>query len=254
MLSKHFTSASKGRTILRNLRTFSGKSNIPLGNKESFVMLGLGVVGTAVTVAAYNIDNIDFRQQFLPMTKCDSLPTINKSFKEPKTGINFPELCNGMQFVGCGVRVKYGLVKVYAVGTYMDPIAMNAIKKQGPKTIEKALIDPMYPRTIRVVMNRDLSIDKYNAAIVEALRPRMNGQDLESLERFKKMNPPIDLVEGAVLEMTVRGNTMLYKNSTGGVDQIQSEVFCRALCDVYYGNDPVSVGHKNEVVKGVANL
>lgn len=142
MLSRHFTSASKGRTILQNLRTFSGKSNVPLGNKESFVMLGLGVVGTAMTVAAYNIDNIDFRQQFLPMTKCDSLPTINKSFKEPKTGIIFPELCNGMQFVGCGVRVKYGLVKVYAVGTYMDPTAMNAIKKTRTKNHRESFDRP----------------------------------------------------------------------------------------------------------------
>ena len=32
--------------------------------------------------------------------------------KEPSTGILFPQLCNGMQFVGCGVRVKYGFVKV----------------------------------------------------------------------------------------------------------------------------------------------
>lgn len=84
-----------------------------------------------------------------------------------------------MQFVGCGVRVKWGFVKVYAVGTYMDPIAMAAVKKEGDKAVEKALLDPMYPRTIRIVMNRSLSIDKYTAAIVEALEPRMNGEDLE---------------------------------------------------------------------------
>ena len=32
--------------------------------------------------------------------------------KEPATGILFPKLCNGMTFAGCGVRVKYGFVKV----------------------------------------------------------------------------------------------------------------------------------------------
>ena len=32
--------------------------------------------------------------------------------KEKSSGILFPQLCNGMQFVGCGVRVKYGFVKV----------------------------------------------------------------------------------------------------------------------------------------------
>ncbi len=32
--------------------------------------------------------------------------------KEPATGILFPKLCNGMTFAGCGVRVKYGFLKV----------------------------------------------------------------------------------------------------------------------------------------------
>ena len=69
--------------------------------------------------------------------------------------------------------------KVYAVGTYVDPIAMVAVKKQGSSAIEKALLDPTYPRTIRIVMNRGLSIEKYTAAIVEALSPRMNGEDMD---------------------------------------------------------------------------
>lgn len=62
--------------------------------------------------------------------------------------------------------------------------------------VEQALLDPTYPRTIRIVMNRALSIDKYTEAIVEALRPRMKGQDLDTLEEFKKLNPPVDLVQG----------------------------------------------------------
>jgi hypothetical protein len=99
--------------------------------------------------------------------------------KEQQTGIAFPPLCNGMSLVGVGVRIKYVFVKVYAVGTYMDPIAMMAVK-HNKADIEKALLDPTYPRTIRIVMNRGLSIDKYTAAIVESLEPRMKGQDLET--------------------------------------------------------------------------
>lgn len=136
----------------------------------------------------------------------------------------------------------------------MDPIAMSAVKKGSSEDIQKALLDPTYPRTIRIVMNRGLSIEKYTAAIVEALGPRMNGQDSDKLEEFKKLNPPVDLVEGAVMEMTIRGNIMLYKNAMGGVGQIDSEIFCKALCDVYYGADPVSPGHKDDVIHGVKNL
>jgi len=173
--------------------------------------------------------------------------------KEPTTGILFPNLCNAMTFVGCGVRIKYGFVRVYAVGTYMDPIAMSGVKSSTTE-IEKALLNPAFPRTIRIVMNRSLSIEKYTAAIVEALEPRMNGEDLEKLEEFKKMNPKVDLVQGAEMEMTIRGNVMLYKNALGGVGQIESKAFCKALCDVYYGNDAVSPGHKEEVVKGISKM
>jgi len=106
--------------------------------------------------------------------------SIGVPTKEPQTGILFPQLCNGMSLVGVGVRIKYVFVKVYAVGTYVDPIAMNAIKSRPDSEIEKALLDPTYPRTIRIVMNRGLSIDKYTAAIVESIEPRLNGQELQT--------------------------------------------------------------------------
>lgn len=76
----------------------------------------------------------------------------------------------------------------------------------------------------------------------------------DRLDEFKKLNPPVDLIEGAEMEMTIRGDTLLYKNSTGGVGRIQSQVFCEALCDVYYGKDAVSQGHKESVVEGIANM
>jgi len=173
---------------------------------------------------------------------------------EPSTGILFPRLCNGMTFVGCGVRVKWRVVKVYAVGTYVDPTAFRMTENDNDQAVSKALLDPVNPRTIRVVMNRAVSMDKYVAAIVEALKPRMNGQDLEKLEEFKKLNPPGDLAEGSVMEMTIRGDTLLYRNNAGTVGAIRSMVFTRAMCDVYYGDNAVSPAHKDDVIKGILNL
>lgn len=144
--------------------------------------------------------------------------------------------------------------KVYAVGTYLDPLAMSMVKSQGEAEVKKALLDPNYPRTIRIVMNRNLSIEKYTAAIIEALEPRMKGEDLESLEEFKKLNPPVDLITGAEMEMTIRGDVLLYKNAVGGLGQIKSAVFTRALCDVYYGDEAVSPTHLESVVSGVKGL
>ena len=148
---------------------------------------------------------------------------------EHATGILFPRLCNGMTFVGCGVRVKWRVVKVYAVGTYVDPKTFSLTDKESENNVIKALLDPRYPRTIRIVMNRAVSMEKYVAAIIEAIKPRMNGQDLEKLEEFKKLNPSGDLVEGAVMEMTIRGDTLLYRNSAGTVGAIHSSVFTRCV-------------------------
>jgi hypothetical protein len=76
----------------------------------------------------------------------------------------------------------------------------------------------------------------------------------QSLEEFKKLNPQVDLVEGAEIEMTVRGDTLLYKNAVGGVGSLKSRVFCEALCDVYYGKDPVSPTLKESVLAGIPKV
>lgn len=64
----------------------------------------------------------------------------------------------------------------------------------------------------------------------------------------------MDLVEGAEMEMTIRGDMMHYRNAVGGVGAIHSAVFTRALCDVYYGDDAVSPTHKEAVLDGIAKL
>ena len=64
----------------------------------------------------------------------------------------------------------------------------------------------------------------------------------------------MDLVAGAEIEMTIRGDTLLYKNAVGGVGTIRSEAFTRALCDTYFGADPVSPSHKAAVLEGIPKL
>lgn len=59
---------------------------------------------------------------------------------------------------------------------------------------------------------------------------------------------------GAEIEMTIRGDTLLYKNAVGGVGTIRSEVFTKAMCDTFYGKDPVSPAHKARVLEGIAKL
>jgi hypothetical protein len=56
----------------------------------------------------------------------------------------------------------------------------------------------------------------------------MNGTNDGSLDEFKNLNPPVDLVQGAEMEMTIRGDTLLYKNAIGGLGQV-SVTFAKPL-------------------------
>jgi hypothetical protein len=107
---------------------------------------------------------------FVPTLLCY---TVSLLFARP------PHRISGYYLAGCGVRVKWALIKVYAVGTYLDPLAMSAVTNSSPEMIQDALLNPVYPRTIRIVMARGLSIQKYMDGIVESLEPRMHGMDLD---------------------------------------------------------------------------
>lgn len=249
--SRAFSRVLNKRTLSSHCRLATGPlaASSRTGNK-AFCFLVAGAAG--ITFLVHNETNHTSMAARLPSS--GDVLSVGMPVIEVATGIAFPQLCNGFRLVGQGVRIKYIFVKVYAVGTYMDPVAMMAVKKGSAADIEKALLDPNYPRTIRIVMNRSLSIDKYTSAIIEALEPRMNGQELEKLEEFKKLNPPVDLVQGAEIEMTIRGDTLLYKNAVGGVGSLQSQKFMEAMCDVFYGGDPVSLPHKESVLEGVRKL
>lgn len=54
--------------------------------------------------------------------------------------------------------------------------------------------------------------------------------------------------------MTIRGDSLIYKNAVGGVGSIKSEIFTKALCDTFYGSDPVSPTHKASVLEGIPKL
>ena len=54
--------------------------------------------------------------------------------------------------------------------------------------------------------------------------------------------------------MTIRGDTLLYKNALGNVGTIQSSVFTKAMCDVYFGSDPVSPPAKDQVLAAIKKL
>lgn len=117
-----------------------------------------------LSVGALSCDKVTVCDRRIPSS--GDVVSVGKITSEPATKIQFPALCNAMSLAGVGVRVKYVFVNVYAVGAYFDPIAMMAVKKGSQADIEKALCDPTYPRTFRIVMNRGLS-GKFNFSVFD---------------------------------------------------------------------------------------
>ena len=174
--ARRSAAALLGRTGARNSSNSTSASQVP--STATTALLAATAVAAAVAHQTFSSHHSSTLLESNRIPSSGDVISAGTPSKEPSTGILFPPLCNGYTFAGCGVRVKYGFVKVYAVGTYVDFLSVSPIKS-NPLRIEAALLDPSYPRTIRIVMNRNLGIDKYTSAIVEALEPRMQGQDLD---------------------------------------------------------------------------
>ena len=82
-----------------------------------------------------NRDTINYNDS-TAVAQCSAVPlgaepVMLSPTKEEATGILFPSLCNGMSLAGCGVRVKWGFVKVSFVllfGFYMRDIQLSEIE------------------------------------------------------------------------------------------------------------------------------
>lgn len=77
-----------------------------------------------------------------------------------------------------------------------------------------------------------------------------------SLASFRALctDPPEDLKEGDEIKMTIVGDTLTYRSAGGGGGIIKSLPLTLAMCDVYYGEDPVSPAHKEDVLSGIDKM
>lgn len=111
-------SSSKPKASASTPKVFSSSSSL----RSSASLL---VTGAAAATYLYVTDNT-INVADAPTVQCSAAaplggePVMLSPSKEPATGILFPRLCQGMTFVGCGVRVKYGFVKVRSTAIYVS--------------------------------------------------------------------------------------------------------------------------------------
>ena len=91
---------------------------------------------------------------------------------EPKTGVQFPAEQGGLKLAGCGVRVKYGFIKVYAVGVYVSPrVALDKRAASPLAALRTARRDGAVVE-LRLTMARDVPKKTFVDALAEQITPR----------------------------------------------------------------------------------
>ena len=91
---------------------------------------------------------------------------------EPKTGVQFPAEQGGLKLAGCGVRVKYGFIKVYAVGVYVSPrVALDKRAASPLAALRTARRDGAVVE-LRLTMARDAPKKTFVDALAEQITPR----------------------------------------------------------------------------------
>ena len=172
---------------------------------------------------------------------------------ESATGIAFPATVTSptgraLSLAGADVRIKFWVVKVYAVGLYFD-----AAKLKGKSTSELPAVADV-PALVRITLAMELPREKYNDAIKEQVEPRMLEKnataDFEAFVNLSNQLPPT-LAKGMAIDLHLDSGTLSLVADEQRVGTVVSSALCDALADVYMGSDPVSPTAKQAAIQGL---
>lgn len=205
---------------------------------------------------------------------------VPDTLREPRSGTPFPLSLtppggtSSHWITGTAIRQRTIFrVKIYAFGLYIDAESARASLSQfagvPASTLERderfyrQLLDLDVALTLRLVMTRTVDADDAAGAFDDALRRRMaravadtNGAGrLEALERFRGYFGVGTLTTGTEIVFSCDPAGRL-TSSVGGHQHppIDSRSLCRALFDVYLGEDPISNTGKRSLIAGFPGL
>ncbi|KAL2644004.1 hypothetical protein R1flu_011591 [Riccia fluitans] len=179
---------------------------------------------------------------------------------EPKTGVVFPASSpDGQQLTGVGLRKKsiLGLknITVYAYGVYADPDSLRTTlgdkcENLNTEEVKKApaLYDDVIEKdvglTVRlVIVYGKLKIGSIRSAfegsIGSGLKKFSGEENRELLESFTgAFTDDLKIPRGTTIDLTrLPGHVLQTKIDGREVGNVQSALLCRALFDLYLGDD-----------------
>ncbi len=189
--------------------------------------------------------------------------------RESESGTPFPVVMTppgattSHRLMGTGIReATLFKVNVYAFGLYVDAAGARAALaaftgRQAAVLLRDArfnrrLLDLDFGMALRLVMTRTVDGSDVADAFDDALRPRMGneGPALARLRRYLgvdavRRGTEVVFACDAAGRMTIR---------VGEAEQppFASRALCRALFDVYLGEDPISRDGRRDIVAGFA--
>ena len=266
-----------------------GRGQLRLSCREAwslslFVAFGVLVGGRAVEIA---FDEWPFYRKHLHLLVAlfaTPAPTAGRSnppdaVREPESGTPFPRVLippsgtEPQRLMGTGIRRRSIFrVNVYAFGLYVDPTGAEAALAgfagrrattlRRDERFHRRLLDLDFGMTLRLVMARTVEGREVADAFDDALRPRMTrarqshgDADAAALARLRSHLEVEEVQRGTEIVLSCQPTGRL----TTSVRQsrrapIESRALCRALFDVYLGENPIERDGKRNMVAGIARL
>jgi hypothetical protein len=163
-------------------------------------------------------------------------------------GVRFEEQCNvanqALVLNGAGIRVKM-IIKVYAVGLYVP----------RKDTVPNAILSQAGPKSVRIVMLRDVSAEKLTEALVRGITDNLSAPERVALQpRLDQLEAAMrsagDAPKGAQIQLDYLPGVGTHVTMGGkplGKD-IVGEDFYRALLMVWLGEHPSDRSLKSDLL------
>ncbi|KAL4367803.1 hypothetical protein GQ457_05G010800 [Hibiscus cannabinus] len=193
---------------------------------------------------------------------------------EPKTGVSFPvKLDDGKQLNCVGVRKKSMLglgIKIYGFGMYADNEKLEALLKskigKAPEKINKELYQLVIDSDVEMVIRLVIVFSSLTMSMVRKNFGEGLGASIKKLTGGKKndelanklmgeASDKIKLTPGSVIEISRLPGYVLETKVTGDViSKVESELLCRAIINLYLGDDPLDKDAKDKFGMSLISL
>ena len=189
-----------------------------------------------------------------PARKATLADLGGEPMKEPRTGVLFPaaNVQGSLKLAGCGVRSKYGIVPVYAVGLYAHPDFKVAEGADVLAALRAAVANDKLTNEIRLTLVRDVGAATFVKALEEQVLPRSSKQQCDLFSTTCQAGLADTIKDKTTLVLRLKPDGTIDLLSEGAlVASVQVPEVADALLDVYVGPDAVSPAARDSICAGL---